>query len=372
MSLQIAIGARVRKSPFFDKTVEAGVTHFSVYNHMYMPVSYGDPLGEYERLVSGVSMWDVAVERQVALKGRDAEALARYLTPRGLGGLETGQGRYVPICDHRGTIINDPVLLPVATDEFWLSIADSDVLLWARAIAAERDMDVEVFEPDASPLAVQGPKAVEVVSSLFGDWVRELKYFAFREAELQGIPLLVARSGWSKQGGYELYLRDGTRGAELWDLVKEAGQPFGIGPGCPNYIERLESGLLSMGADTDDWTNPYEVGLGKYVHLDREDAFVGKAALAEIKAAGIKRKFVGYRIEGETFKTTNQHRWRVRSDETEVGFVSAAAWSPRIGSNIGVGLIATEHGAAGSAVTVDTGEAVLEAQICDLPFEIPG
>ena len=170
---------------------------------MYMPVSYGDALGEYERLVSGVSMWDVAVERQVALKGPDAEALARYLTPRKLGGLETGQGRYVPICDHRGTIINDPVLLPVAADEFWLSIADSDVLLWARAIAAERGMDVEVYEPDASPLAVQGPKAVEVVASLFGDWVRELKYFAFREAELQGIPLLVARSGWSKQGGYE-------------------------------------------------------------------------------------------------------------------------------------------------------------------------
>ena len=265
MTPAIAFGSRVRKSPFFDKTLEDGASSFSTYNHMYMPTSYGDPAAEYDRLINGVAMWDVAVERQVCIKGKDAQALARYLTTRELGSLSVGQGRYVPICDHRGTLINDPVLLPIADDEFWMSIADSDILLWSRAISAERKMDVQIFEPDVSPLAIQGPKAIEVVSDLFGDWVRELQYFAHRETDLNGIPMHVARSGWSKQGGYELYLQDGMRGGELWDIVKEAGKPYGIGPGSPNYVERIESGLLSYGADTDDSTNPFEVGMGKFI-----------------------------------------------------------------------------------------------------------
>jgi len=373
MSLGIAIGARVRKSPYFDKTIEEGVASFSVYNHMYMPTGYGDPEAEYNRLINGVAMWDVAVERQVSLKGPDAEKLARYLTTRDLGALNIGQGRYVPICDHRGTLINDPVLLPIAKDEYWLSIADSDILLWSRAISAERGYDVQIHEPDVSPLAIQGPKAVEVVSDLFGDWVRDLKYFGHRETRLNGIPLHVARSGWSKQGGYELYLQDGRRGGELWDLVKEAGQPYEIGPGCPNYIERLESGLVSYGADTDDFTNPYEVGLGKFVSLNREDEFIGKSALADINAAGIKRKFVGYKIEGDKLAAGNQHKWPVKDGETFIGFVSASAWSPRVGANIGVGLVETAFSEPGSKVTIqtDTPEGDMNAVVSKLPFDIP-
>lgn len=373
MSLGIAIGARVRKSPYFNKTIEDGVTSFSVYNHMYMPTGYGDPVAEYDRLINGVAMWDVAVERQVSLKGPDAEKLARYLTTRDLGALNIGQGRYVPLCDHRGTLINDPVLLPIAEDEYWLSIADSDVLLFSRAIAAERGLDVSIHEPDVSPLAIQGPKAVEVVSDLFGDWVRELKYFGHREARLNGIPLHVARSGWSKQGGYELYLMDGLRGGELWDIVKEAGQPYGIGPGTPNYIERLESGLVSYGADTDDFTNPYEVGLGKFVSLEREDDFIGKEALKKIKEDGIKRQFVGYMIEGEALAAGNQHKWPVKDGETFIGFVSASAWSPRVKSNIGVGLVETAHSEPGSKVTIQTDLEVgdLTATVSKLPFDIP-
>lgn len=373
MSLGIAIGARVRKSPYFNKTIEDGVTSFSVYNHMYMPTGYGDPAAEYDRLINGVAMWDVAVERQVSLKGPDAEKLARYLTTRDLGALNIGQGRYVPLCDHRGTLINDPVLLPIAEDEYWLSIADSDVLLFSRAIAAERGLDVSIHEPDVSPLAIQGPKAVEVVTDLFGDWVRDLKYFGHREARLNGIPLHVARSGWSKQGGYELYLMDGLRGGELWDIVKEAGQPYGIGPGTPNYIERLESGLVSYGADTDDFTNPYEVGLGKFVSLEREDDFIGKEALKKIKEDGIKRQFVGYMIEGEALASGNQHKWPVKDGEVFIGFVSASAWSPRVNSNIGVGLVETAYSEPGSKVTIQTDLEVgdLNATVSKLPFDIP-
>lgn len=373
MSLGIAIGARVRKSPYFNKTVEDGVTSFSVYNHMYMPTGYGDPSAEYDRLINGVAMWDVAVERQVSLKGRDAEKLARYLTTRDLGALNVGQGRYVPLCDHRGTLINDPVLLPISEDEYWLSIADSDVLLWSRGIAAERGYEVNIHEPDVSPLAIQGPKAVDVVADLFGDWVRDLKYFGHREARLNGIPLHVARSGWSKQGGYELYLQDGLRGGELWDLVKEAGQKYDIGPGTPNYIERLESGLVSYGADTDDFTNPYEVGLGKFVSLEREDEFIGKEALKKIKKEGIKRQFVGYRIEGQPLAAGNQHKWPVKDGEVFVGFVSASAWSPRVKSNIGVGLVETAYSEPGSKVTIQTdlAEGDMQAEVAKLPFDIP-
>ena len=236
MSLMLSVGARVRKSPFFSSARKAGLAAASVYNHMYMPTSYGDPAAEYDRLVNGVAMWDVAVERQVALKGPDALKLARLLTPRNLDGLTIGLGKYVPICNYDGVIINDPVLLLVDDDEIWLSIADSDIVLWASAVAGAHKMNVRVFEPDVSPLAIQGPKSADVVAALFGDWVKELRYFGFRVTELQGIPLVVARSGWSKQGGFELYLRDGSRGAELWDLVAKAGAAYGIGPGTPNYV----------------------------------------------------------------------------------------------------------------------------------------
>ena len=294
MSVQLSLGARVRKSPFFEASVESGLTAASVYNHMYMPTSYGDPDAEYDRLINGVAVWDVAVERQVAVKGPDAIKLAKYLTPRNLDGLVIGQGKYVPICKHDGSIINDPVLLQIADNEVWFSIADSDLYLWVSAIAGSLGMDVEVFEPDVSPLAVQGPKATNVVSNLFGEWVKELKYFGFCEASLDGIPLIVSKSGWSKQGGYELYLRDGTRGYDLWKRVFEAGKDDDIGPGTPNYIERLESGLISFGADTDAKTNPFELGMDRFVDLVQKNDFVGKDALINIKRNGIERKFMGF------------------------------------------------------------------------------
>lgn len=367
MAFQISIGARVRKSPFFDATVADGVAAFSVYNHMYMPTSYGDPLAEYHRLIEGVSMWDVAVERQVELEGPDAETLARILTPRNLDGWKKGQGLYVPICRHDGTIINDPVLLPVADDRFWLSIADSDIVLWAQAVASERGLNVIVREPDVSPLAVQGPKAVEVVSSLFGDWIRDLRYFGFREAELNGIPLVVARSGWSKQGGYELYLLDGSRGMELWNQVKEAGQPYGIGPGCPNYIERIESGLISYGADTDECTTPYELGLGRWIDCEQDVDFIGKEALASEILRNPVRRITGYRMEGSPPPVP--HKCKVTRNGAPAGFVSASCISPRVGGAIGIGLISNEA-TDGETLSCHTPEGEVAVTPVALPFRI--
>ena len=368
MALQLSIGARVRKSPFFDAARADGMAAASVYNHMYMPTSYGDPAAEYERVINGVAMWDVGVERQVALKGPDAVALARYLTPRNLDGLKIGQGKYIPICNYEGILINDPVLLQIADDEIWLSIADSDIALWAAGIAGARGMDVRVHEPDVSPLAIQGPKAADVVADMFGDWIRTLRYFGFAETELEGIPLIVAQSGWSKQGGYELYLRDGRHGARLWQLVKQAGTRYGIGPGTPNYIERLESGLISYGADTDDATTPYELGMDRYIDVDQQQDFVGKAALLSLREAGVKRRFMGLLIDGDAFPTTNESRWDLHQNGDYVGYGSAAAYSPRVQSNIAVAMVSTAAIESGQPVDVASDWGQRTASIVSLPI----
>jgi len=370
MSFSLGIGSNIRKSPYFDATVADGVQSFSVYNHMYLPAHFGDPQGEYERLINGVAMWDVGAQRQVELQGPDAAQLVQYLCTRDVSGTAIGQGRYVPICNHDGSLINDPVLLKLSEDQFWLSIADSDIELWAGAIAAERGLDVRVFEPDVSPLAVQGPKAAELIAQLFGEWTRELKYFWFRETSLQGIPLVLARSGWSKQGGFELYLRDGTRGRELWDIVKAAGAAFDIGPGAPNDAERLESGLLSYGADARLQTcpaNPFELGLGKLVDLDGADDFIGKPALLKIKAAGIKRRLCGFIIQGDPVKAS-EHRVPVMQNDTVVGSISEMAYSSRLEKNIGIGLLSNEIADEVDNLCVAVGNELRLASVNSLPF----
>ena len=315
-------------------------------------------------------MWDVGAQRQVELQGPDAAQLVQYLCARDVSGTAIGQGRYLPICNHQGNLINDPVLLKLAEDQFWLSIADSDIELWASAIAAERNLDVRVFEPDVSPLAVQGPKAAELIAQLFGEWTHELKYFWFRETSLQGIPLVLARSGWSKQGGFELYLRDGSRGQELWDIVKKVGVAFDIGPGAPNDAERLESGLLSYGADARLQTcpaNPFELGLGKLVDLDGPDNFIGKQALLKIKTAGIERRLSGFVIQGDPV-SASEHRVPLMHGDTVVGSISEMAYSPRLDKNIGIGLISNTIADDIDALSVSVGSELRSVSIHGLPF----
>ncbi len=369
MTFDIAIGANIRKSPYFDATLRAGVRSFSVYNHMYIPGHFGDPDAEYRRLTEGVAMWDVAAQRQVELAGPDAERLAQYLTPRNLAGTRVGQGRYVPICDHDGMLINDPVLLKLADDRFWLSVADSDIHLWAQAIARERGWDVRVFEPDVSPLAVQGPRAAAVVAALFGDWVTELRYFWFRETLLGDIPLVLARSGWSKQGGYELYLTDGARGGDLWDRVAEAGAPFGIGPGAPNDSERVESGLVSYGSDMRRQVipaDPFEMGLGGLVDLAGGHDFVGRAALAERAARPPARRRTGLWIDGTP--EAAGHPVPLLQAGLEVGVMSEMVFSPRLGCSIGIGLVQAGLGDDAKGLSVALPQGPVGARLAPLPF----
>ncbi|RNJ44904.1 glycine cleavage system protein T [Mesorhizobium erdmanii] len=359
--------ARLRPSPFYASAVAEGMIAASIYNRMIMPTSYGDPEAEYWRLINGVSQWDVGVERQVQLKGPDAGRLAQILSPRDLSNCKVGQGKYVPLCNHRGTIINDPILLKLADDLYWLSIADSDIWFWASAIAAERGLTVEVSEPDVSPMALQGPKAEDVVAHVLGDWVRQLKYFWFKETEIEGIPVAVQRSGWSKQGGFEIYLKDGTRGTQLWNIFKEAGQPWGIGPGAPATAERTESGLVSVGGDTDDATNPFEVRLGKYVDLHVADDVVGIQALRRIEAEGVKRHQLGLVLEGHAPAPLGFRRQDIIRDGQRIGMMTNCVWSPRLKANIGYALI--DAGVpAGETVQVMRDQGAVSAKLVELPF----
>ena len=338
----ITPSARLRPSPYFEATVAAGATAFTTYNHMLMPTSYGHPEEEYWRLLNGVSLWDVGCERQVELRGPDAGRLAQILTVRDLRRCTVGQGKYAPICNHAGTLINDPVLLKLAEDWYWFSVADSNIWFWARAIAAERKLEVEVSEPDVSPLAIQGPKAEEVVGALCGGWAHGLKYFWFRETTVEGIPLVLARSGWSKQGGFELYLKDGSQGTKLWNLVREAGKPWDIGPGNPNWCERIESGLLSYGGDTDNVANPFEVRLGNYVELDLPDDVIGIQALRRIHASGPRRHQLGVILEGDE-PTSLHFNWHpIRQKDSKVGDLTNCTWSYRLKKNIGFALISID------------------------------
>jgi glycine cleavage system aminomethyltransferase T len=359
--------ARLRTSPFYASAVAEGMVAASVYNRMIMPTSYGDPEAEYWRLINGVSQWDVGVERQVQLRGRDAGRLAQILATRNLTTCQVGQGKYVAICNHRGTIINDPILLKLADDLYWLSIADSDIWFWAGAIAAERGLDVAVSEPDVSPMAIQGPMAEDVVASVLGDWVRALKYFWFKETTIDGIPVAVQRSGWSKQGGFEIYLRDGAHGTRLWNIFKEAGQPWGIGPGAPATAERTESGLVSVGGDTDENTNPFEVRMDKYVDLDVPDDVVGIQALRKIRRDGVARHQLGLVLEGDTPAPLGFRREDIFQNGQRTGIMTNCVWSPRMKANIGYALISVTAN-VGDTVHIHRSTGITSARLVALPF----
>jgi len=367
--LALGIGANLRKSAYFDATLQAGVRSFSVYNHMLIPAHFGNPEAEYQRLIDGVVMWDVAAQRQVEITGPDAGRLVQYLTPRPLAGTRVGQGRYVPLCNHDGLLINDPVLLKLAEDRYWLSVADSDIHLWAAAIGHERGWDARVFEPDVSPLAVQGPKAVEVIAALFGDWVRALRYFAFRETTLAGIPLVLARSGWSKQGGFELYLTDSRHGTELWNRVAAAGAPFGMIPGAPNDAERVESGLVSYGSDMRLQVvpaDPFEMGLGALVDLAGGHAFVGRAALSLRASQPPARQRCGFVIDGNP--PAPGHQVALRHAGEVVGVLTDLVFSPRLQQCIGLGLLRSDRLQA-QDLTVDLPGGDVRVTPVALPFD---
>ena len=364
-------GTQIRKSPYFDATVRWGATGFSVYNHMYIPRDFGDPVQNFWNLINDAILCDVAVERQVEITGPDAARFAQLLTPRDLSKMAVGQCKYVLITNAQGGILNDPIMLRLAENQFWISLADSDILLWAQGVAVHSGMDVTIREPDVSPLQLQGPKSGQVMRALFGDAIMDLRYYWLRQVELDGIPLIVSRTGWSSELGYELYLQDSSRGDELWEKIMAVGGPIGLKPGHTSSIRRIEGGMLSYHADADINTNPYELGLDRLVNLDTEADFIGKAALRRIRDEGPARRQVGLVIEGEPLAGPNTTFWPVTLDGRTVGKVTSAIHSPRLGQNIALAMLSVDAAHLGARVQVQTRTGVMAATIVEQPFYDP-
>ncbi|MDB9985804.1 glycine cleavage system protein T [Pelagibacterales bacterium] len=370
-SENFGFGTQIRKSPYFNATVRWGAKEFSVYNHMYIPRDFGNPEENFWNLVNNSILCDVAVERQVEITGPDAFQFIQLLTPRDLSKLEVGQCKYVLITNNDGGILNDPVLLRLGENHFWLSLADSDILLWAQGVAVNSNFDVTISEPDVSPLQLQGPNSGKIMENLFGETINDLKYYWLRELDLDGIPLIVSRTGWSSELGYELYLRDGSKGDKLWEMIMAAGKDLGLKPGHTSSIRRIEGGMLSYHADADIDTNPYELGLERLVNLDTEINFIGKQALKKIKEEGVKRKQVGLEIKNTALQAPNTTFWTIFYDGKKVGKVTSAVYSPRLKKNIALAMVDIEFSNINSELNVEIDGILVNSIVVEKPFFDP-
>ena len=364
-------GTQIRKSPYFDSTVKWGATGFSVYNHMYIPRDFGNPEQNFWNLIERAILCDVAVERQVEITGPDAFKFVQLLTPRDLSKLSVGQCKYVLITNEQGGILNDPVLLRLAENHFWLSLADSDVLLWAQGVAVNSGLNVKITEPDVSPLQLQGPNSKEIMIKLFGESIEDIKYYWFKEYELDGIPLIISRTGWSSEFGYELFLKDGSRGNDLYEKIMSAGKEHGINAGHTSSIRRIEGGMLSYHADADINTNPFELGFDRLVSLDNDINFIGKEALTKIKKNGIKRKQVGLIIDCKPLEGPNTTFWPIEDKGSKIGKVTSAVYSPRLKKNIALAMVNVENSEIGTDLEVLTHQGKFFAKIVEIPFYDP-
>jgi len=376
---QVMLYTRLRKSPYFWKSREHGVAMYSVYNHTYHPRHYGDPVAEYWALLEGVTLWDVGVERQIEISGPDAFNFTNMLVPRDLNQCAVGQCKYVFITAPDGGIINDPVLLRIEENRFWLSLADSDVGLWALALAHAGGWNVDVREVDVAPIQIQGPKSKDVMLDLFGESILEVPYYYLRHYTLDGMEVVVSRTGYTAELGYEIYLTNAVRDAgRLWDAVWQAGQPHGLRPIGPSHIRRIEAGMLAYGCDITLDTNPMEVGYDYrwMVDLDQEADFIGKDALRRVRDEGISRLMVGLEIDGAPLGSYNDgsmiDTFPVHTAAgTNVGSVTSACWSPRLERNIGLAMVPIGDSVTGTNVTVEAPTGPRSAVVVDKPFIDP-
>lgn len=367
----ISFGPRVRKSPYFDATLRYGAKSFTIYNHVYMPTCYTSPVEEYWSLVTDVTLWDVACQRQIEISGPDASRFIQLLTPRDMSTCQVGQCRYMVLTNQDGGIVNDAVLLRVNEDQYWLSPGDGDVLMWVSGTAIHCGFDVSVFEPDVSPLQLQGPKAPHVARDLFGDWVLDMKYYWLQKTTLDGVPLVISRTGWSGELGFELYLQDSRYGDQLWERVMQAGKPYNIRPAAPNTIRSIEGGLLSYVSDITLKDNPFVIGMDRFVNLDRNDDFIGKAALTRIKAEGVKRRLIGIEIDGAPLSGSNENFWAASVNGNRIGHVTRCVYSPRLQKNIGWANVPMQYSSIGTTITVATTDGERPALVCEAPWIKP-
>lgn len=361
MTPAISISRRIRSTPFTSRVTEAGVKSYTVYNHMLLPCVFRSLEEDYWHLCEHVQVWDVSCERQVEIKGPDAFRLIQLMTPRDLRKAKLGMCFYVPLCDEAGKLLNDPIAIKHDDNHWWLSIADSDVILWAKGLATGYGLNVEITEPDVWPLAVQGPKAEELVARIFGDEIKEIKFFRYQTLNYSGKDMLVARSGWSKQGGFEIYVNDAEVGQLLWDDLFTQGEDLNVGPGCPNLIERIESCLLSFGNEMDYSNTPLECGLDRYVSLDSDIESLSIDALRKQK---ITQCLMGVFVEGAN---SNLGDFVYHNDQV-VGEIRSQAWSPRYQAQLAFAMCQLSGIEGKSEFTVDTASGRTNVKLTSLPF----
>jgi glycine cleavage system aminomethyltransferase T len=368
MSL-VQCGARIRRSPFYEAEQRYGPKGYTVYNHMLFPIRFDDLESEYWHLLNHVTLWDVAVERCLEISGPDGFRFAQLMTPRDLADCAVGQAKYVLVTAPDGGILNDPVLTRMDENRFWLALASSDVLLYAKGLAAGAGMDVELRERDVSPLQIQGPRSKDVVTALLGGEILDLRYYFFTETKVEGIPVVVTRTGWTSEVGYEFYLCDSTCGTELWELIMAAGEPHGIRPTGPSDIRRVEGGIFNWGADMTYENNPFELGLDRLVDLDVD--CVARDALRQIAERGVSRKIVGVEIDGDRFPGLNFTKWPVTARGDRVGSVTSAVYSPRLEKNIGYAWVPVELSEYGAPLDVESEWGPRTATVAPMPFWDP-
>ncbi len=364
-------GARLRRSPFYDAEQRHSPRGYTMYNHMLFPTNYADFEAEYWHLLHHVTLWDVAVERCLEISGKDGLRFAQLMTPRDLSACAVGQAKYVLICAPDGGILNDPVMTRMGENRFWFALASSDVLFYAKGLAASTGLAVEIREADVHPLQLQGPRAREVARDLFGDGILDLKYYFFRETSIDGIPVVVTRTGWTSEIGYEIYLLDPGRGTELWERILEAGAPYNIRPTGPSDIRRIEGGILNWGADMTHEHNPFEVGLGRLVDFNMAGECLAMDALRRIRDRGVDRRLVGVELDGEPFPALNFTRWPAHFEGRRVGEVTSAIYSPRLKKNIGYCWLPTALAEAGTDVSVASEWGRRQARVTPMPFVDP-
>ena len=358
---------RVRSSPYTSRIEKQGVTAYTVYNHMLLPAAFGSLEDSCNHLKKNVQVWDVAAERQVEISGKDASKLVQVMTCRDLSKSKIGRCYYCPLIDGDGKLVNDPVILKLAEDRWWISIADSDVIFFAKGLASGNDFKVEIFEPNVDIIAIQGPKSFDLMEKVFGQKIKELKFFGFDFYEFKGVKHLIARSGWSKQGGFEVYVEHTEAGLALYDKLFEEGDEFNVKPGAPNLIERLESSLLSYGNDMDLGDNPLEGGFDKYVNLDNDINFLGKEELKKIRSEGIKKKLMGVKIDAkEIFVTGSINLYDNKNNL--IGELRSGSFNPMFNKVIGIAMINKPYFTELPEFHLSINGTKHSGKVCDLPF----
>ena len=363
----IAKSKRLRSTPYTSRIENQGVTAYSVYNHMLLPAAFGSLEDSYHHLKEHVQVWDVAGERQVEISGKDSAKLVQLMTCRDLSKSKVGRCYYCPIIDDKAGLINDPVILKLDENRWWVSIADSDVILFAKGLAIGNKFDVKIFEPNVDIMAVQGPKSYNLMEKIFGKKITEMKFFGFEYFEFAGAKHLIAKSGWSKQGGYEIYVEHSDSGLALYDKLFEVGKEFNVKPGCPNLIERIESALLSYGNDMDNGDNPLECGLDKYVNLDTEVNFLGKDKLKEVKKKGITRKLMGVVIEAKEINVSKSIEL-TNDKNSKIGELRSGVYSPHFKKVIGIAMLDKPFFEVSQKFKISINDSTFEGKVCDLPF----